>query len=838
MERFQSRADTLHRRTRKGQAMHDVIPGFDYSHFPPPKLHPGTRTTIMDKINDWFSQDSKRKVLWLNGPAGVGKSTISREFSDRVGTQTLAALFFANQCHDHVEVVPTIALAIAFTTERYKAYIVEKIDTSSLVTEMSVEEQFHALITNPIGEESLLDSGGAYLILLDALELCRGRQTSSISDGHLAKAAQMQIISLIARFAVDYPSAPIKWVISSRPEEHLKAVFSHPAVQPSYRELHVPISDEEACGDVRLYLEAAFQSIRQSHHLPSHWPGSDKLKKVAEAASGLFLFARDVKDFIYRGDPAAQLEFVLSAIDGSPSIILFGSPFVNLDASYEHIMSKIPTNVLADTHKILGHLLLRELFISSNLFLRYSLCSTANILGLDQFAVYRALSELHSVLYIPSPELAHKENIRFPHPSFYLYLKDKTRSEHYSINLPEVNKYIWKRYSQILQEANQDVSRQRQKRKPVITLSWPLNGSKFEKQKWISGLLYEAKYHWAHFLIPQCLCSDKLISRSLAPVSLSDQERLDAVCSINFKNLIDGYFAEESGHIELFFAFLRGLWQSSRKVLEDHGLSEKVIFSGLRDSGYVEIHESMDQEVPFSKTLNPSESIDQVVSVSETINPSEGTKEFDPSQIEKQASVSSQLGTRMSAIQAHSTRTTVSSNSNDILSWTNQDPRESRLFNSWGVLYRFQTSDAKNGKSSTTLWRAISPNKEDRVAQLEWATNGGLGRIVIGKNTLPMSDLVREDPRVSGSRSFNGPDGLRYRWRPSPTNTDIQLQDANNIVVAYFHPTRPTRYQIGDVYGELHFIREAGAGTVMHPPIMDMVVVTAMLFRFCQAWNL
>ena len=28
--------------------------------------------------------------------------------------------------------------------------------------------------------------------------------------------------------------------------------------------------------------------------------------------------------------------------------------------------------------------------------------------------------------------------------------------------------------------------------------------------------------------------------------------------------------------------------------------------------------------------------------------------------------------------------------SNDVLSWTNQDPRESVLFNSWGVLYRFQ----------------------------------------------------------------------------------------------------------------------------------------------------
>jgi hypothetical protein len=32
----------------------------------------------------------------------------------------------------------------------------------------------------------------------------------------------------------------------------------------------------------------------------------------------------------------------------------------------------------------------------------------------------------------------------------------------------------------------------------------------------------------------------------------------------------------------------------------------------------------------------------------------------------------------------------MSTASNDVLSWTNQDPRESVLFNSWGVLYRFQ----------------------------------------------------------------------------------------------------------------------------------------------------
>ncbi|KAI9067562.1 hypothetical protein FKP32DRAFT_236807, partial [Trametes sanguinea] len=173
---------------------------------------------------------------------------------------------------------------------------------------------------------------------------------------------------------------------------------------------------------------------------------------------------------------------------------------------------------------------------------------------------------------------------------------------------------------------------------------------------------------------------------------------------------------------------------------------------------------------------------------------------------------------------------------NEVLSWTSQDPRQSQLFGSYGVLYRFQTDTNNQGQVVTTLWRAIRANKEDRVAKLEWAPNGGLGRAVIGKSTLPMADLVRRDPRVLDGRIFNGPDGYQYRWRPSnnPQN-DVWLQDQNDNVIAFYRPIRPQRYNIGDVYGELHFVRNAGAGVVMHPPLMDTVTVTAMLYRYATA---
>ncbi|KAF4619522.1 hypothetical protein D9613_005485 [Agrocybe pediades] len=174
----------------------------------------------------------------------------------------------------------------------------------------------------------------------------------------------------------------------------------------------------------------------------------------------------------------------------------------------------------------------------------------------------------------------------------------------------------------------------------------------------------------------------------------------------------------------------------------------------------------------------------------------------------------------------------------DILSWTNQDVRESVLFNASNIVFRFQTVVAQNGTSITTMWRTLRPNKEDRIAKFEWAPNGGLGRVLIGKHSLRMADLARPDPSIYGARYFTGPDGLQYRWRPSTASADIVLQDPNNEIIAFFRPTRLTRYQVGDVYGELHFIRNAGLGTVMHPPMMDMVTLTAMIYRFCAAWNL
>lgn len=175
----------------------------------------------------------------------------------------------------------------------------------------------------------------------------------------------------------------------------------------------------------------------------------------------------------------------------------------------------------------------------------------------------------------------------------------------------------------------------------------------------------------------------------------------------------------------------------------------------------------------------------------------------------------------------------------EVLSWTSSDPRSSVLFNSnFGVNYRFVTEVDNRNVTTTTLWRAVRQSREDRLAKFEWTSNGSLGRAMIGRTTMAVSELLRpvNGDLHSSTRFFSGPDGRLYTWASSATGECI-LYDSNENKVAFFRPVRPTRYQLGDVYGELHFCTGQSTGTLMHPPLMDMICMTAMAYRVLVQWG-
>jgi hypothetical protein len=95
----------------------------------PPKCHPGTRVKILQRLTTWFYNTKRLKsLLWISGPAGVGKSAIVQTFAESV-EHPVASVFVSrpNKRNDPNRFFTTIAYQLAVHVDAYRIYIVERL---------------------------------------------------------------------------------------------------------------------------------------------------------------------------------------------------------------------------------------------------------------------------------------------------------------------------------------------------------------------------------------------------------------------------------------------------------------------------------------------------------------------------------------------------------------------------------------------------------------------------------------------------------------------------------------------------------------------------------------
>lgn len=398
---------------------------------PPPSCHPGTRLDISSKLQSWMRDPAREKKLtWVHGPAGVGKSAIMQTLAesehDSEDSILGATLFFsrANHRHDSKRVVLTIAYQLAVKYQSYRSYALNLLLRDPKVVEKSLSEQFKRFIVKPFTEMKLFEGfTETVLIILDGLDECMGER------------AQREIVLLIGNFMLEHPDAPLIWIITSRLEPHIQAAFA--SLRSLHYQVDVPIDSTQACLDVEKYLRFAFDEIRAQYPTSfppttQQWPSETQFTKIANRSSGLFAFAtavvRFIEDINY-GNPVLKLQRVLDVID---SVQMEGqdNPFATLDALYMEIMSSVPPDLLPTLMMLLGSTLNPQTF-------RYSFQMACNWLKIGQADGYSVLQKLHAVLSIPSPQEASTKYLRTLHKSFADFLLDRSRSETFSISLPE-----------------------------------------------------------------------------------------------------------------------------------------------------------------------------------------------------------------------------------------------------------------------------------------------------------------------------------------------------------------------------------------------------------------
>ncbi|KAF7761977.1 hypothetical protein Agabi119p4_9969 [Agaricus bisporus var. burnettii] len=404
-----------------------TIPGaaFDSSaRDPPPRCHPGTRLVILTRCLEFISNAiDERKMHWVVGAAGVGKSAIMQSVVEAPlpsVSQRVSIFFSINGRNDGAKTIVTLAYQLAAKCEPYRQFIEHEITRDPSLLQSSLSVQFEKFVVEPIIHRSLPNSD-RILIVIDGLDECDKSHT------------QRELLQLISDVCLTYPSSPIVWMIASRPEPHITSFFAQDHVRAVYGKEEILVDSDGAREDVEKFLRDELTRIQKEFLLNprSQWPPEQDFWKLASASGGLFVFADTAIKYIGDrtfGNPTSQLDDVFKVIDAHPlpDVPREEHPMARLDALYAQILSKIPKRVMANARKILLALVwdskVKEHLQKQNFIV------FCNWLGMTCEEAYAAIRHLSAVLYAPPREEVHRKMLQSFHKSFIDYISDFTRS--------------------------------------------------------------------------------------------------------------------------------------------------------------------------------------------------------------------------------------------------------------------------------------------------------------------------------------------------------------------------------------------------------------------------
>ena len=310
-------------------ALHDSI-----ARFPPPRCHPQTREKVLKTITDWVNDPRARQpIIWLNGPAGAGKSAIAQTIAGRCSGERLAAsFFFLRNSSDRgtaTRLFTTLAWQLAQNIPELLSYVESAIKADAILPAKSLDVQFDRLIIHPL-QELLRDKPDfcpqKSLVVIDGVDECaRDRD-------------QMLFLNLIGN-ALSKIHIPLRFLICSRPEAHVQAVFESEVMS----RITNPVLLDDQFGpddDIRKYLMDEFTRICTEHKLSAlEWPPGRAIDQLVSKSSGQFIYASTVVKFIddIYDDPRERLDIVFKTRPVNSA-----SPFAELDQLYIQILSQQP----------------------------------------------------------------------------------------------------------------------------------------------------------------------------------------------------------------------------------------------------------------------------------------------------------------------------------------------------------------------------------------------------------------------------------------------------------------------------------------------------------------
>ncbi|KAF2834198.1 HET-domain-containing protein [Patellaria atrata CBS 101060] len=371
-----------------------------------PKCLQGTRTELLRHITEWAEDRNSKRIFWLNGMAGTGKSTIARTLAQSFADQgQLGASFFFKKGEAERASArlffTTIATHLMGRVPGMKSGMEEAIDADPAISKKALKDQYEKLILRPLLRAAPIQTM-ELVIVIDALDECE-----RVEDIRA-------ILQLLSR-TTDLAPVSLRVFVTSRPELHIHLGFKR-MPDGTYKDLILhQVAKQTIEHDIRLFLEHELGEIQQQRSLSPNWPSKAQMQALAELAIPLFIFAATVCRYIgdQRDNPKKRLEAVLQYQSVTHVSKLDRTYLPILNQLFEDEDEADMQRRTSEFREVVGSIVVLESPLS--------IPSLARLLSIPKEDIRCRLDSLRSVLSIPDSE---DIPIRLLHLSFREFLVD------------------------------------------------------------------------------------------------------------------------------------------------------------------------------------------------------------------------------------------------------------------------------------------------------------------------------------------------------------------------------------------------------------------------------
>ena len=445
----------------------------------------GTRRDLLSQLETWLDDEQDKRVFWLSGLAGTGKSTIAQTFAEMsFADAKLGASFFCSRDFEDRSnlrsILPTLAFQLAYRYPRFREELLPVLMAGHDVGRESLCSQMEKLIVHPFQAVQI-----PTLIIIDALDECRDEEPASA------------LLSVLSHYIHEIPR--VKFFITGRPEPRIRSGFRLESLRPlvDVFRLH-EVKPSSVDSDMMLFFRTRLTDIaktRSDFDLPQDWPSSSDIDILCKKAAGFFIYASTVVKFVASNHcvPTEQLDQIISLPQSTTHEGRFG-----IDLLYTKVLRQAVDDGDAGDEDM------------GKVYSRFKTVVGAVVLVVDPLPV-RALSvllgvsnvsttlrSLHSLLLVPDRG-AIDDPVRPLHKSFPDFLTDpmRCRDEHFFVD-PAIH------HTQILLSCL-DLMRKRLKKNICklnnYTVISEVEDLPAHKKKYIGDALKYACHFWTKHLL-------------------------------------------------------------------------------------------------------------------------------------------------------------------------------------------------------------------------------------------------------------------------------------------------------------------------------------------------